>query len=185
MSINSKLMKYALMGVVGVLAFVSIPAMAAPTRQENEQLTKLLGEANEAAATLAKDANDTGTLVWLQESYESHAAKLDQVADDVNAMARIVAKLTELRSTGSDLQEQAADRILPLLTNLAENTTAAIKYLNQNQGIDPPSEAYKQYLRDNDETAQHLSSTVSSLFEYEKSMAKVEKYKKSLEIERK
>jgi len=183
MSINSKLMKYALMGMVGVLAFVSMPAMAAPTREENEQLTKLLGRANEAAATLAKDADDTSTLVWLQETRESHAARLGQVANDVNAMGRIVGQLTETRSSGSDLQEQAADRILPLLKDLAANTTAAIEYLNQNESVDPPSEAYKEYLRDNDETARQLSATVSSLFEYEKSMAKVEKYKKSLELE--
>ena len=44
-------------------------------------------------------------------------------------MDSIIDKLTATRSSGSELQEQAVDRILPLLKELAANTTAAINYL--------------------------------------------------------
>ena len=77
-------------------------------------------------------------------------------------MARIIDKLTAARSSGSELQEQAVDRILPLLKELATNTTNAINYLNQNK-TRPLGDPYTQYLRDNADTAHQLASTVSSL----------------------
>jgi hypothetical protein len=79
------------------------------------------------------------------------------------------------------LQEQAVDRILPLLKDVAVNTTAAINYLNQNKSR-PLKDPYNQYLLDNADTAHQLSSTVSSLFEYEKSMTKIAKLKNKLEL---
>jgi hypothetical protein len=106
---------------------------------------------------------------------------LDHIKDHVNNMARIVAKLTETRTSGSELQEQSVDRILPLLKDLAVNTTAAINYLNQNKSR-PLTDPYNQYLLDNADTAHQLSSTVSSLFEYEKSMTKIAKLKNKLEL---
>jgi hypothetical protein len=106
---------------------------------------------------------------------------LDHVKDHVNNMARIVARLSDTRASGSELQEQAVDRILPLIKELATNTTSAIDYLNQNKSR-PISDPYTQYLRDNAETAHQLSSTVSSLFEYEKSMTKISKLKNKLEL---
>jgi hypothetical protein len=106
---------------------------------------------------------------------------LDRVKDHVNNMGRIIGKLSATRSSGSELQEQAVDRILPLVKDLAGNTTAAIDYLNRNQ-LRPTSDAYKQYLEDNQESAHQLSAIVSSLFEYEKSMTKVERLKDKLEL---
>ena len=96
-------------------------------------------------------------------------------------MARIIDKLTAARSSGSELQEQAVDRILPLLRELATNTTNAINYLNQNK-TRPLGEPYTQYLKDNAETAHQLADTVSSLFEYEKTMNKMGMLKDRLEL---
>jgi hypothetical protein len=106
---------------------------------------------------------------------------LEGVKERVNNMASIINKLTAARSSGSELQEQAVDRILPLLKELAANTTAAINYLNQNK-TRPPAEPYTQYLKENAETAHQLAATVSSLFEYEKTMNKMGELKNKLEI---
>lgn len=133
------------------------------------------------AAELAKDADETESLIRTQASWETHAAMLDRVKEHVNNMARIVQKLESERSSGSELQEQAVDRTLPLLKELAANTTAAINYLNQNK-TRPLGDPYTQYLKDNADTAHELSSTVSSLYEYEKSMAKINTLKNKLEL---
>jgi hypothetical protein len=106
---------------------------------------------------------------------------LEGVKERVNNMASIINKLTAARSSGSELQEQAVDRILPLLKELAANTTAAINYLNQNK-TRPLGEPYTQYLKENAETAHQLAATVSSLFEYEKTMNKMGELKNKLEI---
>jgi hypothetical protein len=79
------------------------------------------------------------------------------------------------------LQEQAVERIVPLIKELAANTTAAIKYLNQNESLQL-TDPYTQYLRNNADTTHQLASTASSLFKYEKSMTKITKLKNKLEF---
>jgi hypothetical protein len=158
-----------------------VPARAGAVREESQQLTQVLSEARDEAAELARDADETESLIPNEVSWQTHAAMLDRVKDHVNNMARIIDKPTAARTSGSELQEQAVDRILPLVKELAANTTAAINYLNQNKSR-PHGEAYAQYLQDNAETAHQLSSTVSSLFAYEKSMTKIAKLKNKLEL---
>ena len=166
--------------VVALLSF-SLPARMFALRPESDQLTQVLGEARMEAGQLAKDADETESLIRNDVSWQTHAAMLDGVKEHVNNMARIIDKLTAARSSGSELQEQAVDRILPLLKELAANTTAAINWLNQNK-TRPIGEPYTQYLKANAETAHQLESTVSSLFEYEKTMNKMGELKNKLEV---
>jgi hypothetical protein len=77
------------------------------------------------------------------------------------------------------LQQEAINQILPLVKDLSANTTAAINYLNQNRAR-PISNAYTQYLKKNAETAHQLSSIISSLVDYEKSMAGIEELRGKL-----
>lgn len=181
MRIDSTTKSYTAKAVLVTFLLLSVSGRAFVLREDSQQLTQLLGEAREEAAELAKDADEMESLIRTDVSWQTHAEMLDRVKNHVNNMARIVAILSETRSSGSELQEQAVDRILPLLKELATNTTAAIDYLNQNKSR-PKTDPYTQYLHDNVETAHQLSSTVSSLFEYEKSMTKIAKLKNKLEL---
>ena len=166
-----------------LVAVFLLPALGRPAglREESPQLAQVLNEARMEAAELAKDADETESLIRTQASWQTHADMLNRVKEHVNNMARIIQKLESERSSGSELQEQAVDRSLPLLKELAANTTAAINYLNQNKSR-PPGDPYTQYLKDNADTAHELASTVSSLYEYQKSMAKIDTLKNKLEL---
>ena len=180
MRIDSMTKSYMVGGVLMTFLLLPVSGRAVAVRQDSQQLTQVLGEARDEAAELARDADEAESLIRNQVSWETHAAVLDRVKDHVNNMARIVDKLTETRATGSDLQEQAVNRILLLVKELAFNTTAAISYLNQNKSR-PITELYTEYLQDNAETTHQLLSTISSLFEYEKSMT-IAKLKNKLEL---
>jgi len=138
-------------------------------RPESDQLAELLGQARLEAGQLAKDADDTESLIRSDVSWQTHAEMLEGVKERVNNMASIINKLTAARSSGSELQEQAVDRILPLLKELAANTTAAINYLNQNK-TRPLGEPYTQYLKENAEPRTSSRPPCRPLFEYEKTM---------------
>jgi hypothetical protein len=168
-------------GILIALLSFSLPTRVFALRPESDQLTQLLGEARMEAGQLAYDADQTESLIRNDVSWQTHAEMLNGVKEHVNNMARIIDKLTAARSSGSELQEQAVNRILPLLKELAANTTAAINWLNQNK-TRPIGEPYKQYLTENAETAHQLESTVSSLFEYEKTMNKMGELKNRLEV---
>jgi Na+/phosphate symporter len=181
MLITSKVNRHIVTGILVGLLLLSFSARAFAVRAESDQLSRLLAEARVEAAQLAKDADETESLIRSQVSWQSHAAALETIKEHVNNMARIVDKLSEARSSGSELQEKAVDRILPLLRELAQNTTNAINYINQNKDR-PIGEPYTQYLKDNTETAHELASTVSSLYEYEKTMAKMGELKNKLGV---
>jgi hypothetical protein len=64
---------------------------------------------------------------------------------------------------------------------LSTNTTDAINYLNQNKDR-PVSDAYTQYLKKNIDTARQLSPMISSLLEYQKSMAEIDRLRSKLVV---
>jgi hypothetical protein len=99
----------------------------------NAEVAAQLDAANTEAAELARDTDEMTSLLHNDVSWESHAAMLSRIKDHVNNMGRIVAKLQEERVEASPWQQQAIDRMVPMLKEIAANTTAAIEHLNQNR----------------------------------------------------
>jgi hypothetical protein len=131
--------------------------------------------------SLASDAEETETLILSDTNWITHALMLAKVKEHVDNMALIIEKLSKAQKSGSELQEQAVERMLPLVKELSANTTAAINYLNQNKDR-PISDAYTEYLKKNTEAARQLSSMISSPLEYQESMAEIEKLRSKLVV---
>jgi hypothetical protein len=174
----------ALSGPSGMAVLISLllfwlPLSASATRDTSQQLTQLLADASNEAFELASAADETETLIVSDANWVNHALMLARVKGHVDNMALIIEKLSKAQKSGSELQEQAVERMLPLVKELSVNTMAAINYLNQNKDR-PISDSYTQYLNKNAETARQLSSMISSLLEYQKSMAEIEKLRSKL-----
>ena len=170
-----------LMGVLVVSLLFGLPVAAYIARPESQQLTQLLSDANDEARELAKDAEETQTLILNDTNWVTHALMLARVKGHVDNMALIIEKLSKTQKSGSELQQQAVEQMLPLVKELSVNTTAAINYLNQNKAR-PVSDSYTQYLNKNAETARQLSSMITSLLEYQKSMAEIEQLRSKLVV---
>jgi len=161
------------------LLSLQLPLSAVVIKNDNPQLKQLLADANDEAFELAKDADDTQMLILTDGNWVNHALMLARVKGHVDNLALIIDKLSKAHASGSELQQEAIDQILPLVKDLSANTTAAINYLNQNRAR-PISDSYTQYLKKNAETAHQLSSIISSLVDYEKSMAGIEELRSKL-----
>ena len=149
--------------------------------QENPEVTKLLAQARDQAAVLSRDADEMEALTRTQASWETHADVLHRIKEDVNNMAPIVKKLEQERNSASPWQQQAIDRMLPLLRELATNTTAAINHLNQNK-TRPATPDYAEYLRENADTARQLADSISNFVQYGQTRARMEQLEQKLEI---
>jgi hypothetical protein len=156
-------------------------AIRAAARDENPEVTRLLAEARVEAAALSKDADEMESLTRSDASWQSHAAMLDRIKDHINNLGQTIAKLNSLRDTASEWQQQAIDRSIPLMQDLAANTTAAINHLNENK-LRPTSGSYTEYLKENTETAHELSDMISSFVRYGETRAKLDKLEHGLEI---
>jgi hypothetical protein len=173
--------KSLVIGALIALLIFQFPVQAYATREASQQLTQLLSDASDEASELTSDANEMQTLVLNDANWVTHALMLAKVKGHVDNMALIIEKLSKAQKSGSELQKQAVDQMLPLVKELSANTTAAISYLNQNK-TRPTSDPYTQYLEKNEEAARQLSSMISSLVDYEKSMTEIEKLRSKLEV---
>ncbi len=168
-------------GIMVLLSLAVLPLLSAVVpRETSAQLTELLWDARDEAAQLASDADQM--LILSDSNWLTHDLMLHRIQGHVDDMALIVRKLNETQKSGSDIQQQAVEQMLPLVRELSENTTAAIHYLNQNKNR-PPSDTYRQYLQKNADTARELSSMVSSLVDYEQSMEDIAALRRKLASE--
>ena len=180
MSITRVQNKPLVVGALIALLVFQLPMPAYPTSEPNEQLTRLLSDATDEAFELASDANDMQTLVQSDANWVTHVLMLAKMKGHVDNMALIIEKLNKAQKSGSELAETGGTPNAPPVKELSDNTMAAINYLNHNK-TRPISAAYREYLDKNAETARQLTSVISSLLDYEKSMTEIERLRSQIE----
>jgi uncharacterized protein Yka (UPF0111/DUF47 family) len=166
--------------IASTLLLFSMPLSA--VTPENPEITQLLTDARDKAAELSRDADDMESMIRSDVSWQSHADMLELIRTHVNQLGKIAAQLEQRRGEASPWQQQAIDRMLPVLRELAANTTAAINHLNENKTRPLQTSSYPQYLSENAQAAHNLSDMISSFVKYGDSRAKVEKLEQKLEI---
>jgi hypothetical protein len=170
-----------LAGALLCVMLLLFPAGVVAQNDENPQVARLLADARDKAGELSKDADELESLTRSNASWESHATMLNLIKDDVNEMGRIAEQLEASRDSASTWQKQAIDRMLPVLRELASNTTAAMNHLNQDH-LHLTTGSYPEYLKENAETSHELADMISSFLKYGQTRAKLEKLEGKLEI---
>jgi hypothetical protein len=84
MRIGAMVKSHFVVGLVVALLSFSLPARVFVLREESDQLAQLLGEARTEAGELAKDADETESLIRSDVSWQTHAVMLDSVKEHVN-----------------------------------------------------------------------------------------------------
>lgn len=167
-------------GVVGTL-FLMTPLFASTSKEEAKSLnapTYNWAHAEEASGLLRQIHELSGRLVHdshflelhsrrNQLEWRSHAAHLNQIRDNVNALGRNLKQLQGIHSTIAPWQQKAVDRITPNAVALATRTEGAIEYLNNEKGRTwaPP---YTERVGDMEEHARQIRSTLSTFIDYGK-----------------
>jgi hypothetical protein len=147
--------------IAGYLAISPAATAATAPAAGSEEITRLLAEVKTEAAALERDAVEIAA--WTrakQVSWQSHADRLRSMREHINQAGELLSKLNSAREGASIWQQQAIDRIHPLLKELADNTQSTINHLNDNQDkiYFPP---YTDYAKAGADLAQDLAALVS------------------------
>lgn len=163
---------------------LSIPTVQAADKStlDSEEISKLLADAKTEAIQLKKDAEELQSFTRSKVSWQGHASAIEAIRAHVNSVGRMTAKLNDARGTASAWQEQAIDRITPLLKELAANTSATIECLNRNKAH-LWNEEYKDFVTANYEMSSELASLIGDFVDYGKAKSKFERLRNKLEVD--
>lgn len=161
--------------LVGMMLFV--PGWT-PAYGDSAQVTKLLREASTSATQLKNDSVQMESYAGSQLRWQTHANQVNRVKEHVNNSGKILADLHAAHDTAEPWQQEAIDRITPLLQELASNTTSIIDHLNDKQQTWHPE--YTGYLKSNAEVATDLSNLIRDYLAYGEAKSKSESLGKTL-----
>jgi hypothetical protein len=178
---TSKKVMHGLFKAVLLTAILLAFSVPAPAVDDNPQVTQLLADAKQKAGVVSQDADQMEALTRTDATWHAHAAQLEVMKQHVNDLARAAEKLQAARTSASPWQQQAIDRMMPLLKELATNTNAAISHLSDLQSR-PVSESYTQYLKANTDTAHELAQMISEYVDYGQAKARMERLEQKLEV---
>lgn len=141
-----------------------------PAFGDAAQTARLLQDARASAAQLRRDTTQMETFTRSSLSWQSHAAQINTIKEHINRTGKIVADLHDSRDSAAAWQQDAIDRITPLLQEMASNTEAIINHLNEKKQTWAPG--YQGYVRSNAVLADELSKLIGDYIDYDSAKAK-------------
>lgn len=171
-----------ILALLSVLFLSAAPAVfASPQPSDSQEVTKLLADAKSEAVQLKNDAEDMKSFTRSKLSWQSHAAKIEQIKQHVNTAGKLLADLHNSKSSASAWQGQAIDRITPILQELAASVSSTIEHLNKNQNrIHTPP--YTDYVASTADLATDLSGLITDYVAYGEAKNKSEELEQKLEV---
>lgn len=164
-------------GIAGVC-----PVLQAADKPESEAVTKLLADAKRQAFGISLDASTLDSYLRQPNlSWVSHAAEITRMKNDINEEAKTVQSLNSMRLQAAPWQTTAIDRIIPLMKEIADDTTSAIEFLNKNQTrLTNPD--YKDLIEANSDTCNELATLISRFVDYGSHKKRYEDLREKLEL---
>jgi septal ring factor EnvC (AmiA/AmiB activator) len=130
-------------------------------RQTLEEMRRLAREASDHSAKL------TILLTPVRENFNIERDTLDELKAEVNRMGQDISRIESQRDSLPAWEQQACDRVLPLVKDAASTTSSAIAYFNQN-----PSRLFAQQnlslLQRLNQDTTRISRTLKDYLAYQK-----------------
>jgi hypothetical protein len=146
---------------------------------DSKEISTLLSEAKSESIELREDAEKMETFTRSKVSWETFAMQINKIRDHVNKTGELLAKLNQVRETGSSWQQQAIDHLTPALKELAENTESTIEHLNENKRL-VHSEELEDYCLVNYELAKEFTGLVGDFIDYGETEARFAELQKKV-----
>ncbi|MFZ0663651.1 MAG: hypothetical protein WAM66_13230 [Acidobacteriaceae bacterium] len=137
-----------------------------PAYGDAAQTSKLLQQVKTSAAQLKRDSAEMEVYSRSRLAWQSHASQINVIKEHINNSGKVLEQLHNSRDDAEPWQQDAIDKITPLLQELASNTESAIDHLNANKQTWHPE--YEAYLKSNAEVSTDLSNLINDYIEFGK-----------------
>jgi hypothetical protein len=123
------------LAAAAVLLVSGSPLLATSSASKTPaEASRLLREVRSLAHALDRDAATLDSYRLNGMNWRTHAHQLSLARQHINSIGDRLVNLEAMRGAAAPWQREAIDAIVPVATQLATRTEAAINYLNENQG---------------------------------------------------
>jgi hypothetical protein len=143
---------------IAVVILLWPAGLLAAQNADSAAISKLLVQVKHHAALANDDAATLESYTRSNVSWKTHAKQLNLMKEHVNNLVTDAGQLKAMREDGSPGQQDAIDRITPLLPVITTHLTAMIEHLNAN-----PNQIHMRSYRDYVDTNQRLISRTYKL----------------------
>lgn len=160
---------------------LSMPLVVKAQAVDSSKVNDLLKESRTHAVLAEDDAQTLDVYTRSKLSWLSHATRVHEMKEHANDLIRDFNQLSSMRAEASPWQQEAIDRINPLLQEMAAHLNATINHLNDNQNrIHMPE--YQEYVRANRELMTKTTRLISDFADYSESKTMANELEKKLEL---
>lgn len=165
-----------------VLLLLLLPAAAFLNAQKPDSpaVAQLLEKVKGHAALADNDAAALASFLRSGLSWQSHGVQLESIKFHVNNLVKDTAEMSELRHEGSPWQQQAIDRISPLLPEIASHLTATIQHFNENLN-QTRMKPYRELVLNNEKLIHNAHEIIADFVDYGEAKNKAEALERELE----
>jgi hypothetical protein len=163
------------------LASAALPTgLHAQSATDNPSVTAQLEATKPIIAKIKKDAAELQSFSSASgPGWQSHAAVLTRIKEDVNKLQENMRGLQSHRTVASTWQQDAIDRVTSLANDLATNMNKAMDHLNKNK-TRPTTSPYPEYLKANTQIVNALAEEIDGTIDYGENKAKMDALEKTL-----
>ncbi len=159
-----------------------LPFLAPAQSKDSKAINDLLKETEKHALLASQDAETLESYTRANTfSPQSHAVRLNAMKEHANDLINDFNKLNSLRDSGSAWQQDAIDRVDPLLKEMSAHLANTINHFNENkQAVSMPP--FRDYVKANREYMSNASELISSFVKYGETKSTADSLEKSLEL---
>ncbi len=164
-----------------VACLFAIPMLGVSQTKDSAAISDALHEARSHAVVVQDDAATLESYTRSQMSWQSHARHLQRMKEHANELMSDFNKLQSLRSEGSSWQQDAIDRIDPLLREMATHLNNTIDHLINNQS-QVQMQPYRDYVDANLDVMTRARDAISDFVSYGEARSTADDLEQKLEL---
>ncbi len=164
-----------------MLFFLLSAGLLAAQNRDSAAISKLLNQVKSHAALADDDAATLESLTRTGVHWSTHGTQLDLMKEHVNNLVNDSNEMISLRNEGSPWQQQAIDRIEPLLPVMADHLRNAITHFNGNRNR-IHMQAYRDYVVENQKLINSAYQVIKAFDSYAQAMNRADTLQKQLEL---
>ncbi len=163
------------------MLFLLSAGLLVAQNKDSAAISKLLTQVKTHAALANDDASTLDSFTRSGVDWSTHGSQLNLMREHVNNLITDANEMIALRHEGSPWQQQAIDRIQPLLPVIADHLSNTINHLNENRSL-VHLKPYRDYVHANQELIGNAYQVVKSYASYAQAIAKADALEKQLEL---